>query len=59
MPIKTSAQFKLMAAAATGNAIGGPPPDVAKEFLAKTSHAKKSSFAHAKKNKKFNPFEKK
>lgn len=60
MPVKSAAQFRLMQAAAHGDAIGGPSEAVAKEFLAKTSKKKKSIFAKKKKSgKKFNPFEKK
>jgi hypothetical protein len=50
MPVKSAKQFRLMQAAAHGSLKGpGPSPAVAKEFLSKTSHKKKSIFA--KKNK--------
>ena len=46
MPVKSAAQFRLMQAAAHGKLKGdGPSPSVAKEFLSKTSHAKKSKMA--------------
>jgi len=49
MPVKSAKQFRLMEAAAHGNLRGaGPSPKVAQEFLNKTSHKKKSSFAKAK-----------
>lgn len=50
MPVKSAKQFRFMEAAAHGKLKSmGPSPEVAKEFLSKTSHAKKSQFA--KKNK--------
>ncbi len=44
MPVKSAAQFRLMEGAAHGGGYG-PSPDVAKEMLAKTGHAKRSLFA--------------
>lgn len=46
MPVKSAKQFRLMQAAAHGKLKGsGPSEEVAKEFLSKTSHKKKSLFA--------------
>lgn len=46
MPIKSAKQFRLMQAAKKGNLHKiGPSPEVAKEFLKKTSKKKKSIFA--------------
>lgn len=53
MPVKSDKQFRFMQAASHGNLKGaGPSPEVAKEFLGKTSHAKKSAFAKGKKREK-------
>jgi len=49
MPVKSGKQFRLMEAAAHGSLKGaGPSPEVAKEFLRKTPHKKKSMFAKEK-----------
>lgn len=49
MPVKSSKQFRFMQAAKSGNLRGaGPSPEVASEFLSKTSHKKKSMFAKGK-----------
>ena len=43
MPVKSKKQLKMMYAAAAGKLKGsGPSPEVAKEFINKTSHKKKS-----------------
>lgn len=48
MPVKSAKQFRLMQVAAHGKLKSmGPSPEVAKEFLAKTSHSKKSQFAQS------------
>jgi len=49
MPVKSDKQFRLMEAAAHGNlrSVGGPSPNVAKEFLGKTPESKKKKFASA------------
>lgn len=47
MPVKSAKQFRLMQAAAHGK-VKGLEPGVAKEFLAKTPHKKKSAFAKMK-----------
>jgi hypothetical protein len=50
MPVKSSKQMRLMYAAKAGKLKGaGPSPEVASEFLSKTSHKKKSAFARKKK----------
>ncbi len=41
MPIKSTAQLKMMFGAAKGNKDYGPSQSVAKEMLAKTPHKKK------------------
>jgi len=52
MPVKSAKQFRFMQAAAHGNLRGaGPSAEVAKEFLGKTSHKKKSAFARMKRKK--------
>ena len=47
MPIKSSAQFRMMEAAVHGGLKGnkGPSKGVAEEMLEKTSHKSKSNFA--------------
>jgi len=46
MPVKSAKQFRFMQAAAHGDlSSAGPSSKVAKEFLNKTSHKKKSMFA--------------
>ena len=47
MPVKSAKQFRFMEAAAHGGLsnMAGPSKAVASEFLDKTSHATKSSFA--------------
>lgn len=46
MPAKSSKQYGLMQAAAHGNLKGaGPSPEVAREFISKTSKKKRSAFA--------------
>lgn len=48
MPAKSAKQYGLMQAAAHGNLRGvGPSPEVAEEFIHKTSPAKRSQFARA------------
>jgi hypothetical protein len=49
MPVKSAKQFRFMQAAAHGGlkGMGGPSEEVAKEFLSKTPHSKKSAFAKA------------
>ena len=48
MPIKSARQFRLMQAAAHGKLRSiGPSKEVAREFLSKTSHRKKSKFARS------------
>jgi hypothetical protein len=47
MPVKSGKQFRLMQAAAHGK-VKGLDPSVAKEFLDKTPHKKKSAFAQMK-----------
>lgn len=53
MPVKSAAQFRFMQAMAHGKKKkgkgAGPSPEVAKEFLSKTSHETKSKFAKEKK----------
>ena len=49
MPAKSKAQYGLMQAAAHGNlkSLGGPSPEVAKEFIEKTPEDKRKKFAKA------------
>jgi hypothetical protein len=50
MPAKSAKQYKLMQAAAQGGLKGaGPSPEVAKEFIHKTSSKKRKLFAKKKK----------
>lgn len=48
MPVVSPKQFRFMEGAAHGKGYG-PSPEVAKEFLKKTSHKNKVKFAKAKK----------
>ena len=50
MPITSAKQFRFMQAAKSGKLKGGigPSPEVAKEFLSKTSKKKRSMFARSK-----------
>ena len=46
MPVKSAKQYGLMQAAKHGNLRGpGPSPEVAAEFIEKTSHEKRSQYA--------------
>ena len=46
MPAKSAKQYGLMQAAAHGNLRGpGPSPEVAKEFIHKTSASKRSEYS--------------
>jgi hypothetical protein len=47
MPVKSAKQFGLMEAASNGKSASGPSPEVAREFLNKTTHTDKSKFAKA------------
>jgi hypothetical protein len=49
MPVKSAKQFRFMQAAAHGGlkGMGGPSKEVASEFLSKTPHDVKSTFAKA------------
>ena len=49
MPVKSSKQYGLMQAAAHGKlrSAAGPSPEVAREFINKTSSKKRSQFAKA------------
>lgn len=49
MPVKSGKQFRFMEAAKSGK-VKGIDPEVAKEFLRKTPHKKKSAFARMKRN---------
>lgn len=55
MPVKSAKQFRMFEAAAHGKLknLGGPSPEVAEEFLEKTPHSVKSSFAKESKMSKF------
>jgi hypothetical protein len=49
VPAKSAKQYKYFQAVAHGNAVG-PSKEVAKEFIDKTSKAKRSLFMKKKKN---------
>jgi len=54
MPAKSKAQYGLMQAIAHGSSTkhgAGPSPEVAREFISKTSSGKRKKFAKALKNK--------
>jgi len=52
MPAKSAKQYRMMQAIAHGTSTkhgAGPSPEVAKEFISKTSLSKRSKFAKMKK----------
>lgn len=54
MPVKSSAQFRLMEAAKNGGlGVAGPSASVAKDFLAATPEKAKSNFASSPRAQKF------
>jgi hypothetical protein len=47
MPAVSAKQYAFMQAHAHGKGLGGPSPEVAREFIAKTPEAKRKKFAKA------------